>query len=72
MVPLLRSAILAIWASKDPSSFHSRGWECLEGYHQLGDRTQGWDHRHTHHPTQVSLYFIFYFLHVMTSDMSIR
>jgi len=65
MVPLLRSAILAIWASKDPSSFHSRGWECLEGYHQLGDRTQGWDHRHTHttlHKLVYISYFTFYML----------
>jgi len=54
-VPLLPSAILAIGANKDPTSSHSRGWECLEGQRQLGDRTQGWDRRHRHQPTQVSL-----------------
>ena len=54
-VPLLPSAILAIGANKDPTSSHSRGWECLKVQRQLGDRTQGWDRRHRHQPTQVSL-----------------
>src|SRR6185437_16080701 len=54
-VPLLPSAILAIGANKDPTSSHSRGCECLEGHCQLGDRTQGWDRRHRHQPTHVSL-----------------
>ena len=28
---------------------------CLEGQRHLGDCTQGWDRRHRHQPTQVSL-----------------
>ena len=56
MIQLLRSAIL----------------ECLEGHHQLADRIQGWYRGHRYRPTQVSLCFIFRFLHVMMKDTSVR
>ena len=46
--------------------------ECLEGQHQLADRIQGWYRGHRYWPTQVSLCFVFRFLHVMTKDTSVR